>query len=73
MKVQTQVTKLLAASIKHTCSFEKSIIARSLLVRLRELESFDERCGLRGRRQAYPELGAALGEDDLERTPDVNE
>ena len=60
-----QLPKLLAAAVKQTGSFEKNIIGRSLLVHLRNLEDWDERGGLRGASHPFPELGIALGRDDV--------
>ena len=61
-----QLPKLIATSIDHTKSLDKSVIGRALLVRLRDLETFDERSGLRGHRLQFPELGAAVGREKLE-------
>ena len=60
-----QVPKLIATAIQHTASFEKSVIARALLARLRELAVFDERSGLRGRQDDFPEMGNELGRQDV--------
>ncbi len=61
-----QLPKLLASSVKFTGSFERSVVARSLLVRLRDLEDWDERAGLRGRQQACPELAVEAGMGDVQ-------
>ena len=60
-----QLPKLMATPVKNTASFEKSVVARSLLVRLRNLEDFHIENGLRGRLEAFPELAAALGKGDV--------
>ena len=60
-----QLPKLVATSIKQTASFEKSVIARSVLLRLKKLEDFDIQDGLRGPSATYPELAIAIGEPDV--------
>ena len=60
-----QLPKLVASGIQNTGTFEKSVIARSLLTRLRELEVFDERPGLRGRQEPWPELQVLLQKDEV--------
>ena len=52
-----QVPKLLAADVKKTETFEKTVIARSLLVRVGDLKEFDERPCLKGKVIPFPEFG----------------
>jgi len=61
-----QLAKLMAGPVQYTASFEKSVIAKTLLSRLRSLETFDERNGLRGKQEGFPELQIALGKDNLQ-------
>ena len=60
-----QLPKDLAAAVKNTGGFERSVIARSLLVRLRRLEELPARSALQGPTQAFPELARLTGEPAL--------
>ena len=61
-----QLPKLVATAVENTRSFEKSVVARALLSRLRSLDSFDERDCLTTPQQACAALGHALGRDDVQ-------
>ena len=61
-----QLPRLLAGAVKKTSSFERSVIARSLLVRLRDLETWSPKNGLQGSAQEFPELALQLGLPDLQ-------
>ena len=60
-----QLPKDLAASVKNTGNFEKSVIARSLLVRLRRLEEWVVKSALQGPTKEFPELARLTGEPEL--------
>ena len=60
-----QLPKLMATPIKILLLSKKTVTARSLLVRLRNLENFQIENGLRGRSEAFPELAAELGKPEV--------
>lgn len=58
--------KCMSQAIRFTGEFERSVIARVLLARLRDLETFDERGGLiSADAKPSPELSQAMGIDDI--------
>jgi len=60
-----QTPKALASSVKNTTDFERSLLARSVLVRLRRLEEWAVGSGLQGPSQAFPQLAREAGEVEL--------